>query len=302
MTVIETERPDHRVEQPAATGQGTTGQGTGFLAVVGVGIKLAAQTSLEAKAHIEAADRVFYLVTDPGTEYWLQTLNPTAESLQPFYDGRDSRLTTYLDITEYLLEHVRQGLHVCAVFYGHPGIFVFPSHRAIARARKEGFNAVMLPGISAEDCLFADLGIDPARKGCQTFEATDFLIFERTFDPRNALVLWQVGVLGEVGYKISLSPQKLGVLVDRLLQSYPPDHPVFVYEAARYPVCDPLILETTLTKLEVGMISSITTLYIPPLAQRKPNLDIAEKLGIPSDFIKRRFEMSDEEMERLGLD
>jgi hypothetical protein len=33
----------------------------------------------------------------------------------------------------------------------------------------------MLPGISAEDCLFADLGIDPGIYGCQSYEATDFL-------------------------------------------------------------------------------------------------------------------------------
>ncbi|RKE85853.1 SAM-dependent methyltransferase [Rhizobium sp. AG855] len=275
---------------------------TGFLSVVGVGIKLAAQTSLEAKAHIEAADRVFYLVTDPGTEYWLTSLNPAAQSLQSFYEDRSSRLATYLDITEYILEHVRQGLHVCAVFYGHPGIFVFPSHRAVARARQEGFDAVMLPGISAEDCLFADLGVDPARKGCQSFEATDFLIFDRTFDPRNNLVLWQVGVLGEVGYKISLSQEKLEVLKEKLLKAYPADHPLTVYEAARYPVCDPTMLRTTIGELDASMISTISTLFIPPVAQRKPDLDIAKRLGIPEDFIKRRFELSDEEIERLGLD
>jgi len=31
----------------------------------------------------------------------------------------------------------------------------------------------MLPGISAEDCLVADLGIDPASSGCQSYEAND---------------------------------------------------------------------------------------------------------------------------------
>lgn len=274
---------------------------TGSLAVVGVGIKLAAQTSLEAKSHIEAADKVFYLVTDPGTEVWLQMLNPSSESLQSFYAGRDSRLTTYLEMTDYILQHVRDGLHVCAVFYGHPGIFVFPSHRAVDRARKEGFHAVMLPGISAEDCLFADIGVDPARRGCQSFEATDFMIFEREFDARSNLVLWQIGVLGEVGYQNALAPEKLAVLVDRLTRTYPADHPVIVYEAARYPVCDPMILHTTLGELDASTISSISTLFVHPLEQRKPNLEIAQALGIPDDFIKRRFELSDEEIEKLGL-
>jgi hypothetical protein len=34
----------------------------------------------------------------------------------------------------------------------------------------------MLPAISAEDCLFADLGVDPADHGCPSYEATDFLV------------------------------------------------------------------------------------------------------------------------------
>ena len=34
----------------------------------------------------------------------------------------------------------------------------------------------MLPGISAEDCLLADLGVDSAHNGLQSLEATDLLI------------------------------------------------------------------------------------------------------------------------------
>jgi hypothetical protein len=45
------------------------------------------------------------------------------------------------------------------------------------RSSTDGFDAVMLPGISAEDCLFADLGIDPGMIGCQSFEATDSITF-----------------------------------------------------------------------------------------------------------------------------
>ena len=65
-------------------------------------------------------------------------------------------------MAEAILEPVRAGKRVCAAFYGHPGVFVLPSHDAISRARAEGFEATMLPGVSAEDCLVADLGVDPA--------------------------------------------------------------------------------------------------------------------------------------------
>ncbi len=200
---------------------------------------------------------------------------PDSESLQPFYDGRDSRLTTYLDITDYLLDHVRQGLHVCAVFYGHPASssFLSPAPWRAPPAAKV-FRRSMLPGISAEDCLFADLASTPARKGCQTFEATDFLIFHRTFDPRNALVLWQVGVLGEVGYKIfavtaearcsgreaagGLSARSSclrlrGGALSGLRSADHPHHPLRPRRQHDH---------------------SITTLYIPPLSQRKPDLEL----------------------------
>jgi precorrin-6B methylase 1 len=78
----------------------------------------------------------------------------------------------YDRMVERILSYVRRGLNVCVVFYGHPGVFVHPGHESIRRARIEGFSACILPGISAEDCLFAELGIDPSKNG-QSFEATE---------------------------------------------------------------------------------------------------------------------------------
>ena len=83
------------------------------------------------------------------------------------------------------------------VFYGHQRVFVHPGHESIRRAHMEGFPACMLPGISAEDCLFAELGIDPSKNGCQSFEATDFLVYKRKFDNRSSLILWQIGANGD---------------------------------------------------------------------------------------------------------
>jgi Tetrapyrrole (Corrin/Porphyrin) Methylases len=76
-----------------------------------------------------------------------------------------------------IIKYVKRDLRVCAVFYGHPGVFCTPSHESIRIARKLGYRATMLPAISAEDCLFADLGVDPGKHGCQSFEATDFLVY-----------------------------------------------------------------------------------------------------------------------------
>src|SRR5947207_15537569 len=100
-------------------------------------------------------------------------------------------------MVEQILQAVRAGRQVCGAFFGHPAVLVDPAHAAVRRAREEGYPAAILPGISAEACLFADLGIDPGVCGCQSYEATDFLVRPRAFDTGTALVLWQVGALAE---------------------------------------------------------------------------------------------------------
>ena len=102
-----------------------------------------------------------------------------------------------------MLREVRAGLDVVGVFYGHPGVFVAPSHRALAIAKEEGYKARMLPGISAEDCLYADLGIDPANPGCLIYEASDFLITERPVNINSHLILFQVGCVGVADFNFT---------------------------------------------------------------------------------------------------
>ena len=61
----------------------------GSLTVVGVGYKIAVQTTLEAHYSITTADRLFYLVNDKLTEQWLRSLNSKSTSLADCYvEGR----------------------------------------------------------------------------------------------------------------------------------------------------------------------------------------------------------------------
>jgi len=102
-----------------------------------------------------------------------------------------------------------------------PGIFAWSPHKAIEVPRAEGFKAHMEPGISAEDCLYADLGIDPGRFGCQHFEASQLLFYERRIDPTGYLVLWQAGLVGDVSLKrFSTGPAYRQALVDVLSADY----------------------------------------------------------------------------------
>lgn len=220
--------------------------------------------TVEARAAIAAADEVLYLVPDPVTAHAIERLNGSARSLEDCYVEGQQRRQAYARMVDEILGPVRAGHRVCAAFYGHPGVFVLPSHESIATARSEGFEARMLPGVSAEDCLFADLGVDPARAGCQSYEATRFLEERPKVEPRAALILWQVGVVGSADHSARAQAPMLADLVDRLRDLYPAAHEVVVYEASSYAGVRPLIRPVPLDRLAAA-VTPAATLYVPPL-------------------------------------
>ncbi len=249
--------------------------GRGRLTVVGTGYMVAGQVTQQALTCIERAEKLFHLTADPVTAAWLDGLNPSAESLHDAYGVGRPRNDSYVEMVERMLAPVHQGLDVCAAFYGHPGVFVDAGHEAIRRARGDGHEASMLPGISAADCLFADLGVDPA-EGCQMYEATSFLYRRRRFDPSVPLILWQIGLIAFSSVlltKGAWNREGLRVLSEVLLQDYSPDHEVFVYEAARLPVCQPRILRLPLRELVAADVPSLSTLYVPAREPREHDYD-----------------------------
>lgn len=251
---------------------GSAGSAGGRLACVGLGMMLGAHLTPRSREHIERADVVFVLASDAIVELWVQALRPDARSLQAYYGEHKPRRTTYAEMVDVIVEGVYAGHRVCAAFYGHPGVFAQVAHEAIARAREDGFAACMEPGISAEDCLYADLSIDPGRHGCQHHEATRFVRYRRTVDPSAYLVLWQVALLGETGGGAGLAPPaRLQVLVDRLAEVYDLDHPIQVYEAATSPLATPRADTLRLRDLPGAALCAHSTLVVPPVGP--PELD-----------------------------
>ena len=224
----------------------------GSLVVVGTGIG-AAQMTTEARAAIAGSDQVFFLAGDPLTEHAVLELSPDAHSLESCYAEGGSRREAYERMVETILAPARAGRRVCAAFYGHPGVFVLPSRQAIARARDEGIDARMLPGVSALDCLFADLGVDPASAGCQTYEAGDFIRRRPSIESRAALVLLQAGVV-----------ESLTELAEALRQWYPDAHELVVYEASPYPGVAPLVQSVPLRQRSETPLNQRSTVYVPP--------------------------------------
>jgi precorrin-6B methylase 1 len=260
----------------------------GRLACVGMGMTLGSHLTPLARSHIEQADVVFAALSDGIVEAWLRRMHGDVRSLQPYYEEGKSRMTTYRQWVDVMMAEVRSGKRVCGVFYGHPGVFAWSPHKAVEVARAEGFEAHMEPGISAEDCLYADLGIDPGRFGCQHFEASQLLFYERRVDPTAYLVLWQVGVVGDRSLaRLQTDGAYRQVLVDVLGHDYPLDHEIIVYRAATLPIQKPGIRRILLRDLPHVPLAPEETVVLPPAVALKANLAIRDRLAALDASVER---------------
>lgn len=251
--------------------------------IIGTGIRTVGQLTMEAIAWIKRADKLFYVIADPIAETVILQQNPkAAENLAGLYGEGKARIETYHEMVDAILGSVRAGKMTVAAFYGHPGVFAYPSHESVRRARSEGYVARMLPGISAEDCLFADLGVDPAVNGCQSYEATDFLLNGRIIDNSSQVILWQIGVLGDWTFKrYAYDLSAMPLMLERLYQYYPPTHEIFLYEAATLPGCDPVIKKVPLHMLPFAGINAASTMYIPPARVSSPDPRFYTRIKLP---------------------
>jgi hypothetical protein len=240
----------------------------------------AGQCNPETINRIVESDVVFMLVGGWLAEQLVRRLNPRAQSLQHFYRSRRNRRAAYTGMVDAILAAVRAGHHVCVVVYGHPGVFVTPTHEAVRLARAEGYGAEMLPAISAEDCLYADLGVDPGI-GVQSYEARDFYLHARAIDTSAALILWQIAVTDDASFEaLSTGHSTLRHLTEALGEHYPPHHEVVVYEAATLVTSRPRITRLALQDLPSAKVSQVSTLFVRPLTQ--PRLREERRRGVQS--------------------
>jgi len=253
---------------------------SGSLVCVGTGMTLGAHISPIAKSHIEQADVVFSLMANGFAEKWLEGMNNDVRSLQGYYQEGKNRNITYNEMVEAILSQVREGKKVVAAFYGHPGVFACVSHRAIKKAKAEDLAATMEPGISAEDCLYADLAIDPGKTGCMHYETSQFMFYKRNIDTSAHLILWQVALAGDKSLgKFATGKAYRQVLVDLLLEHYPADHQVILYQAKGIAIDAMRDDKIALVDLVDAELFMHTTLVIPPCSTMIPNEDILTKLA-----------------------
>ncbi len=264
---------DRVVRADADAAKASAAKPSARLVVVGSGIQFGRHVSERSLSEIREAQVVFCLA-DPFALGMVRSLRPDAINLGVHYAPGKDRRETYREIDAAIMRELHAGKQVCAVFYGHPGVFAGVPHQVVRKARAEGIPARMEPGISAEACLYADLNIDPGHRGVQSMEATHLLYYDRQLDPDGLVLLWQVALSGDLTCsRLHAERDGLQALVDKLLRWYPPEHEVILYEAAQLPIETPRIDRLALGDLPTAHYEEYTTLVIPPLGELRGDPD-----------------------------
>lgn len=239
------------------------------LTIVGTGIQMINDLSHAARTWITQSQTVLFHVADELSAQWLQQLNPHAKPLlNKAITGR--RAEAHQEMTAPVMDALHRGEQVCVVFYGHPGLFTDPAHLALKAARAAGFQARLLPALSAMDWLFADLGVDPAKGGLQSYEATVFVRDNKPIDRHAHLILWQIAFFQNFEGRRDTASAGLAALQQRLQTVYPDDHELVLYLAAVYPTQQSRCTRCRLADLGAASLHPATTLYVPPLPCEGP--------------------------------
>ncbi|BDX06794.1 SAM-dependent methyltransferase [Planctobacterium marinum] len=253
----------------------------GSLTIAGCGLHPGHMT-LETESLIKNAEKVLLVAPNPLSIQHIISLNSTTEHLGKYYneDGI-SRPDIYKKMAKHIIDLVRSGVQVVTIFYGHPGVFVTSTRLASDVLKQEGYPVKMLPGIAADACLYADLDLDPADTGCQSYEATRFLLTKRTPDTSAALILWQLGLTGEhTSDHFKPGEQGLKALSKLLQEYYPAEHMICIYEAPTLPGFQPRKDWIAIRELSEAEVSVISTLYVPACNESVFAQERLEWLGI----------------------
>jgi siroheme synthase len=251
--------------------------------IAGLGIQTVCQVTREAENAIRSSREVLYLDTGVATARYLESLCPRATPLyeESYAEGRP-RTGAYEHMAARVVEAALDHPPVTFAIHGHPLVAVHAPFLVMAMAEALGLRVEVVPGISALDCLLADLRIDPVIHGMQMYEATDLLLRRRPLQPDVPLILWQIGPLETCLHTMRVSkPERFTRLVAYLSRFYPARHEVVAVYSSPHPLMPASILRFAIE--DMGQLAEQFhagfTLYVPPSSGRPvQDLDLVQKL------------------------
>lgn len=234
------------------------------ICILGSGIKSIAHLSYESQLYIKKADVVLYLLNEPIMEEYIKENSNISYDLSKIYYSTENRQECYQKIVDFVIGTIDEYENICTIFYGHPLFCVNPAQKIIELASKKDINIISCPAISSIDCMFSDLNIDPAEYGMQIYMAQDLLNREINISTKSYLTILQAGFINEKGHVHKTINREFDSLKSYLRKFYTPNQTCIIYEATLYEGVNSIIQSVILDDLSKDMISSLTTLILPP--------------------------------------
>jgi uncharacterized protein YabN with tetrapyrrole methylase and pyrophosphatase domain len=235
--------------------------------IVGSGIKVPGQLTIEAIAALRRASEVWTNVPEPEHAELASKIGQSPHSLWPFYRPDRPRIENYKTIVTHLLGRASASSQVAYLTQGHPLVLDRVTTELILQGGEVGIPVTVLPGISSIDTILSDILYEPA-KGLQIFDATTFVRRDMKIDGRAGLLLLQPGVFGvDMPRLTSDAPApRLSALRDALSKTYPSDHPAVLIRTATATMTE---REFRTSVGDLGSVPSValgaSTLWVPPL-------------------------------------
>lgn len=246
------------------------------ITIVGLGVLNVDQVTYETERAIRRSKEVLYVDTGVATRAFLQNLCPKVTSLyETSYCDAGCRLGSYDRMAVAVIEAALDHPPVTFAMGGHPIVGAEAPFLIHEMARLLGLKVLTLPGISAMDCMFAELMIDPCVDGLQMYEATDLLLRRHPLLPEVPALIWQIGVVETRLHSQRRSkPSRFDLFIAHVLQFYPPGHRVTAYFASQHP-----LMRSQILRFPIGEIGEYAeqlhagfTLFIP-VARVRPIAD-----------------------------
>ncbi|WP_192484645.1 MULTISPECIES: SAM-dependent methyltransferase [Cysteiniphilum] len=243
------------------------------LFVVGSGIKTLGHFTKEFITCATQSDIVLFLNNDHITKEWYEKYCKKTYDLNEIYqkDNTVHRKDIYLAIADYVIKSFDEHDSVCFSLYGHPFFCAQPALYAIdeiARER-EDIEIHSFAAVSALDCLWNDLRVNPAENGMQMYEASHMIYEEIPLISKVDLVILQAGFIDIQTIHTGEQKANTDKLKHHLLKYYHVDSQIIIYQAAQYPSQAPVIDKIKLNELESNKVTTLSTIYIAGNKQKQ---------------------------------
>ena len=240
--------------------------------IVGLGVLNVDQLTREVERVIRRSNEVLYVDTGVATRAHLASLCPRVTSLfESSYEESSHRLNAYHHMAARVLDAALDHPPVTFAIHGHPVVGVYAPFLIRDMAGLLNLEVQVLPGISAMDCLFAELMVDPCVTGMQMYEATDLLLRRRPLQPDVPALIWQIGCVETTLHTMRVSnSERFERLRDHLLRFYPADHQVSACYSSPHPLMPSTVYRFAVQELceQAHLLHSGFTLFIPAATER----------------------------------